>query len=248
MQVGGLVLDDAGIQAVRWVLPRGDMTIAPDCSIQCNICASTLPFVKPYIQRTIDAGDNHPGILLYIFTGQARYYVGRYVIRHWKDTLLVRAPQTGSKVPPTPRGGVLQVLQGWNLDHTMDAVVFPVEDGSIFVPTCILYMVLDERVITWCTAQNRFGPSCLVHTHDGYPTPGAFRLSRRIACQYRYPVLLLFTLDGPTQRYPGSTELDHYGLQCILFQPGTGDNCRVHFYKDANGKVWVGYGEPGDSP
>ena len=242
IQVGGFILDDHGIQAIRWVTERGDMSMTVDGGLQCHMTASSLPFLRPYIQRTLNAGVQHTGIHLYVFTSTGHFYVGIYKIHQWKEDCLWLKPHD---TPPTrngPETGLLDALLEWNVDHTTDGIAFPVESGVTFTPDCILYHVLDERVTTWCGSKNRFNRNCLVHLLNGYPMPPAFRLLRKVSVHYRYPVLVVF-VSGVT--VPGG--LDNHGLECILFQPATGDTCRVHFRSDADQRVAIGYGEIGDT-
>ena len=73
-----------------------------------------------------------------------------------------------------------------------------------------------------------------------------FRLARQFVTHYRVP--LVFWVALPVEsREPDSGVLDNHGYQFILFQPGTGNNCRVHFAYDAGGAVRICPGEFGDA-
>lgn len=82
---------------------------------------------------------------------------------------------------------------------------------------------------------------------DTSPGRVTFQRARRIAMHYRLPLTLVFGFNPACATTADSDDtLHNYGIQCILFQPMTGANCRVHFGWDDRRRVRIRYGEFGD--
>ena len=124
--------------------------------------------------------------------------------------------------------------------------------------------IVGERLLDWCGSShflhsppsqkggwvclaNRFGRNCLVQYLSAYPTRSVFQQARQVTVRYRYPVLIVFGYSDVPAGMPEMVDaLDNQGMQCIMFQPGTGENCRVHFGYDHLRRVCLRYGEFGD--
>ena len=238
LQVGGFVIGNHGLQAFRWVATREDVVHTTDGTLRCQLSAITMSFLKPHIDKTTEPID------VYQFNGSTRAYVGLYDVKEGEEKALVLRPRQKNTVVPGDCS-ILNALRSWGLDFVSDVIHFPLE-GEITVPVSgMLFDALHPKVVLWCGPLNRIGTTCILQFFDHYPPPEGFRVARKLAGYYRFPVLQLFRF-GQSNYQVDASLLDNQGLQCILFKPGHGDNCRVHFSRDGDGKVYVMLGEIGD--
>ena len=86
-----------------------------------------------------------------------------------------------------------------------------------------------------------------MHVLPESPSRCTFQRARKVTGQYRFPLLLIFGFNGGgNAKVEDADCLENYGMQCILFRPGTGENCRVHFGYDTHRRVCIRHGEFGD--
>ena len=238
LQVGGFVIGNQGLQAFRWVVTREDVVHTVDGTLRCQLSAITMSFLKPHIEKTTEPID------VYLFHGATRGYVGLYDVKEWDEKALVLRPQQKTTAVPSSCN-IVDAFRTWGLDSVSDVIQFPL-DGETIVPVSgMLFDALHSKVVQWCGPLNRIGSTCILQFFDNYPPPEGFRVARKLATHYRFPVLQLFGF-GKSNYQLDAAVLDNQGLQCILFKPGHGDNCRVHFNRDDDGKVYVMLGEIGD--
>jgi hypothetical protein len=118
-------------------------------------------------------------------------------------------------------------------------------DATVRVPAeAVLYGVLGPSAVAWCGAGNRFGAiALLLAVADHYPSKASFAAAKAAAVEHRFPALILYGLADPAPDDDGMET--NFGMQCVLFRPGTGESSRAHFARDG-GTVRLLVGELGE--
>lgn len=105
-------------------------------------------------------------------------------------------------------------------------MVWYTPDGMLFdVLTC-------PQLRDWCGADNWYGSHCLLEIKPVYPAQDVFGKLRAVALTFHVPVLLLYgrpELVATEERMQYDRLGYHMGVMAILFRPGDGHSCRVHF-------------------
>ena len=223
-----------------------------ESTVLCKPASCSWPFLKSHVHLTEQQLAEHPGIVVYVVQGAFRGVLdARFRLKQSsQEQIVLERMQPATVVHIVSLPEPLDALIEWGIDVSTDRITFPI-DGfkpvGEFVPHCIAYGVLSPRLVAWCGSRNRFGANCLVQVFSEYPKRTDFQMARSMATHYLFPLLFLFRMAGVPCVEP-EDGLDNRGLQCILFQPGTGENIRVHFDRDVSTLlVNLVYGEFGDA-
>lgn len=120
-----------------------------------------------------------------------------------------------------------------------------------YTPDGMLYDALGDCSLEWCGPANRHGRHCLLELKPVYPSQDVFQKLRTLARRFDFPVLLVYGRPDivPTESRMNYGNLSYsQGSMGILFRPGDGRTCRVHFNQTDTGGtgVRVLIGEPGE--
>lgn len=246
MQIAGFVLQDSVIVAIRWV-PHNTMLLKESDHLRYYVPPTSVPLIKPRVAKAIQ--ERLP-VNLYVLNHANHYDAGEYRIEQWVGlnsgevyVELRRAMVAAAKLPPlilvtASLGTVRDCMQRWNVDHITDPVQFPMPPDGPFIPSLMVFGILDQSVVEWCGPSNRLGHNCLIHETDGYPSKGDVSRARAAAMHYRFPIMIAFISDRNN---------NDPVVQCILFHPHTGETCRAHFGHNTKGQISLMHGEFGDT-
>lgn len=105
-----------------------------------------------------------------------------------------------------------------------------------YTPDGTLFDVLRSAAVrAWCGADNWYGAHCLLEIKPVYPAQDVFGKLRAVAQAFHVPVLLLYgrpEVSATEERMHYDHLGYHQGTMGILFRPGDGHSCRVHFDVD----------------
>lgn len=145
-----------------------------------------------------------------------------------------------------------RLFAAWGLVANYQRIMYHLDDDAAVVwytPDALLYDVLGDEALALCGPVNRHGRHCVVEIKPVYPTQDVFAKLRALARLFYIPVVLLY---GRPDVVPTDTHMTYGKLQYsqgtmgILFRPGTGDTCRVHFDVGSDDMVRLRPGEPGE--
>ena len=244
MQIAGFILQDSVIVAIRWV-PTNTLLLKETEQLCYHVPPASVPLIKPRVAKSIQ--ERLP-VKLYVLNHPKHYDAGEYRIEQWisLDSGDVYVELRRAIVPPQPPPLILvtpslktvrDCMQQWNVDHITETVQFPMPQDGPFVPSLMVFGILDQAVVEWCGPSNRLGHNCLIHETDGYPSKGDVLRARAAAIHYRFPIMIAFV----------SSAREDSVVQCILFHPHTGETCRAHFEHNTKGQISLMHGEFGDT-
>lgn len=162
-------------------------------------------------------------------------------------TKTTTTPSCSSSIPPPPPldGGAgaadsiledryRQLFAAWRLGANYRRTMYLLDDGGVtwYTPDGLLYDVLSDGAREWCGDANRHGSNCILEIKPVYPAQDVFGKLRALARLFDVPVLLVYGRPDvvATDEHMQYGHLHyHAGVMGILFRPGDGSTCRVHF-------------------
>lgn len=173
------------------------------------------------------------------------------------------SPVVAKGLPPLPptampqdsalEGQYRRLLAAWGVDASYARQMFhlqPDAESTVwYTPDGILFDALSDATVAWCGPANRYGARCVLEVKPVFPAQNVFAKLRALARDFRIAALLLYgrpDMPATDERMRYESLAYSQGLMAILFRPGDGTTCRVHFNLVEGRGVRVVPGEVGE--